>query len=373
MSKSTNRIAIVGCGPRALSVALYIITYLPEYKIDIYDDSCLSTWTYPNILEEMQMRSPVHFDLVTNDPNMREYSLSRFLGIKAGNQVLSQSALEALNYPVSRTQFIDYLGYIKDILTNYGVNYVYEKANVVTSNTVNNKPYTFTVLTIGSQNKIDIPKWLQDRELLSLIKPLKDCQLVKDKKILVVGSGQSAAEYCAYFNQNNKVTWLLNKPIKSHPYPVPSYIDWGERSALSPFYKSLQTDKTKLQYLQDVRKWGPTITPNILCKIEVSKNITKIHFLGSREVKEYIIDNNIDFILVAIGAQVDLNNLPIKQRLERSNIIKGLPKVFPGYLMSNNVYVSGVAAVDYGGPRQGSLVSTGETSMEIIESMKQRI
>lgn len=368
-----NKIGIVGCGPRALSVALYITKYLPEIEIDIYDNECLSTWQYPNLLEDMQMRSPVHFDLVTNDVAMREYSLARFLNIKVGNQVLNQQALEALNYPVTRSNFISYLLHIKQLLINLGVNFISEKAYDVTSNSINNKVYTFTVLTIGSQEKIVTPKWLQDTELLPLIRELKDSQQVKDKNILVVGSGQSAAEYCSFFSKSNTIKWLTNKEIKSHPYPVPSFLEWGERSALGSFYKTLQTDKARLDYITDVKRWGPTITPHILCKIQNSKNIERIEFLGSREMKEYIKKEGIDLILVAIGSQVDLSNLPIKQRIVRSNIIKGIPKVLPGYLLSNNIYVSGVIAADYGGPRQGSLVSTGETSLEIVNSMKERI
>lgn len=366
------KIAIVGCGPRGLSAALYILSYIDEVSIDIYDPDCLKTWSFPNLLDDIRMRSPITFDLVTNDPDMYRFSLSKFMNINLKPLPLNQSSLEALDHPVDRKSFIEYLHYIKDFLIKSGVNFIKETAHTITAFSVNNNKYDAVILSMGSSTKRVYPNWLRDEEVKYLVKPLSESHDIKNENILVVGSGQSAAEYVAYFSSNNIVHWMCNKELKIHNYPAPSYTEWKEHSALGKVFLNLKTKQEKKNYLRDVKQWGPSITPHTYSEIKYNKtSIRNLSYEGSRDIKAYIANNNISCILVAIGGQPDITRAPIGSAV-LSEVNPYLPKVYPGYKMSNGIYVTGLIALDYGGPRQGSLVSTGDTSKEIALDIKNK-
>jgi predicted RND superfamily exporter protein len=147
-------------------------------------------------------------------------------------------------------------------------------------------------------------------------------------------------------------------------------MEWKGNTALGKYYLTLPNDSTKSAYIQAVKEWGPTILPSTFNSIK-HKNINYISYSASSEIKRYIEDNKIEAIVVSIGSNADITKIPIYKSVDMSPIISNVPKLYKEFKMSNGLYVTGTLAVDYGGPRQGSLVSTGDTSRAILNDIKE--
>ena len=70
-------ITIIGAGPRGLSLALYAL--FKNYKVTLIDSNPLHTWASDYLISDLEMKSPLSFDLVTYIKELQEFSLSNYL------------------------------------------------------------------------------------------------------------------------------------------------------------------------------------------------------------------------------------------------------------------------------------------------------
>lgn len=316
------KITVAGLGPRGLSVCLYALAR--GLEVTAYDPNPLGTWAPPQILPQFTLRSPSTFDLVTNGPDsLQVYSLRTYLGYPSPTG-LTQEQLETDEYRPSRIQMSAYL--------NWVWNQIRDSIDWIPTTC----PSPPTVMAIGSGIP-KIPVWAQNTRLLNQITNNPNHT---GRRLLVIGSGQQAAEWVVQLAVNNQVSWVHN-PARSSLYPVPSYTDWGEKTALGSHYSSNLNTMQQAFYLAAVKQWQPSITPEVLAQLDTAD----YEDISSQQA----LNINWDAVVLATGRQTTQHELH-------------------NFRASNGVYYTGTSAINYDGPRQGSLISAGPTAHSIINS-----
>jgi len=361
-----KKLVIVGCGPRALAVALRASLY--DYNITIIDEFPLGTWSTSNMLEDMLMRSPISFDLTTFYPELAQYSLASFLN---KNVVYStQKDVEECTILCTRQEFKLYLNYIYSILlrkniviNNSNVSLVTETNVVCKNSTI--VPYDYLILSTGKNNHIiDIPNYLRNKHLLTI----KDIiyKNYTNREVNVIGSGQQAAEIVEYLSRNkSNVTWIQKHTPLVEPYPTPSIKNWGLYSALGNYYSTLSSITSRDEYLMNVKNWGPSITPHITTQLQKqSFNL----LLNPSTTKE--LNLNAYFIL-ALGFKQDIKLLNFNFNIALDKHATNFPSIKKDFQSTShpNIYFTGLLALRFDGPRQGSIISSAFTATTIINSM----
>jgi len=368
------KIAIVGAGPRGLSVTLYAL--YKGHKVTLIDPLPLHTWTSDYLIEDLEMRSPLTFDLVTYLEELQEFNLSKYLDYNLPF-TNSQAAIESCNIKVKRKDFCSYLEWVLSYLINKKIKLIKQTVVSVEGNTVNLANGKFikgdaVVFCTGYKGKDNIPNWIKNTNLKDkLVKLNTVLQKPEDyfnKKWLVLGSGQGAAEQVNYFSSDLKgeVTWVIKKEPKVNQYPAPNYREWGTKSALGSYYRSLNTYKDRLDYLFKVKQWQPSITPYIAAKLK-DTNFNKVIVRDYSEV----INAEIDYISLVTGLIPNSSSLPVE--VNTNSYIANFPDITDTFKVNYpnaNWYVSGILATAYDGPRQHSLISAGITAKEIIEDIE---
>jgi lysine/ornithine N-monooxygenase len=366
-------ITIIGAGPRGLSVALYAL--YKNYNITLIDSNPLHTWTSDYLIADLEMRSPLSFDLVTYIEGLQEFSLANYLELDYAF-TNNQTTIESSKTKVTREQFCSYLqwvySYLEDKITiiqqtvvDVQTNKVYLANNTVIESDV-------VVFCTGYQGKSNIPNWLANTNIsnkqikLSTVLQNKDNYL--NKKWLVVGSGQGAAETVEYLcNLSGNVTWAVNKKAKVSQYPAPTYSQWGSKSALGGYYKSLTNYKDRLDYLKKVKQWQPSITPYIANKLK-QVNYQTLQINNYNDISNLYVD----YVVLAAGITPLFNALPTSTLVPTNAYLPNFPDITANFkinLPNCNWYTSGILATAYDGPRQHSLISAGLTAKEIIEDI----
>ena len=366
-------ITIIGAGPRGLSVALYALH--KNYKVTLIDPKPLHTWTSDYLISDLEMRSPLSFDLVTEVKELQKFSLANYLKLDYTFNS-NQTTIEANKTKVTREQFCSYLqwiySYLQDKITIVKQTVVDVQENKVYLNNSTVIDSNAVVFCTGYQGKPNIPNWLANTSMLNkqikLFTVLQNKNNYLNKKWLVVGSGQGAAETVEYLgNLPSSVTWVTTKQAKASQYPAPTYSNWGSKSALGDYYKKLTNYKDKLDYLKKVKQWQPSITPYIADKLK------QVNY-QSLQVNSYndISNLNVDYVVLAAGITPSINSLPTTTVIPTNFYLPNFPDIANNFkinLPNCNWYVSGILATAYDGPRQHSLISAGLTAKEIIEDI----
>lgn len=359
-----KKLLIIGAGPRGLAIALQALQY--NLDIILLDPSPISTWTPPNIINDMYMRSPITFDLTTFNKELYNFSLPKFLNKDIA--VFTQEEVESIPLFCSRTEFKNYLNFIILYLKNQGIKFYREYVHTIDFNKVltkSNNEFYFDYIVIASgreTQELKYPCYLNSNNII----PNNKLYFHKwnNKKVYVVGSGQQSAEYVYYLtNHRANVTWIQKYTPKVNQYPIPSYLEWGSQTALGNFYIQQALDKNI--YLKNVKDWMPSITPYIANKL--------------KEVKYDILfnpttTNNIDttskFIL-ATGYNQNIDKINFNFDLARDKINNYLPSIIKDFQSSSNsnIYFTGLLAARYDGPRQGSIISAADTATTILNSI----
>lgn len=360
-----KHLVIVGAGPRGLAVALRALQYKDKFKISIVDPNPMSTWKFPYMLPDMEMRSPITFDLVTFQRDLQQYSLAKFL--KKEVKAETQRDVEFNNEFCRRKEFVNYLKYVIALLKREGVSFVPRLTLGISATFITTDkgeiPYDYLVLAAGkATQKTKCPKYLRGKSLLTT-ECLFDCSWFK-KPVNIIGSGQQSAEIVEYLaSQGAKVYWLQKHTPKVHQYPIPSFKEWGIASALGPYYSKTAINRSK--YLQDVKAWGPTITPYISNLLKQRK-YTVINNPGST--------NDIDMegqFFLATGYTNEIELLPTTFNIKKNRNNTLLPDIVNSFQSSSNpnIYFTGSLATHFDGPRQGSIISSGLTAHTILLSI----
>lgn len=339
------KVGIIGAGPRGLAVALE--ARFRGHEPILIDPCPLKTWYQMD--PYMAMRSPIGFDLTVGSPHLAEYSLAHWLGLPYRGHI-SQDELEADQSIVLREQFT---AYCESILSLFQV--VKDKAvRVVTNKDVFigsglQLNMDMLVIAAGSAKRQQLPKWIPSR----IVRPLDQAH----GKVMVVGGGQSGGEAVSYLVQRgHEVVWVLHKHPKVSRYPVPSWEDWGCRSALGGYYKSIERSE-QLRYIQEVRKWQPSITPNLA--LDIQKALV---------IKEGQPVRDVDSVVLCGGSMPDIKQTNVLPNLYEKDIeLTHLPKLDKGFKSVSGIRFTGLLALGYDGPRQGSVVSSAPTAREIFD------
>lgn len=358
-------IVILGAGPRGLAMALRACQQKDKYNIYLVDKNPLSSWKFPNMLPELQMRSPITFDLTTFQKDLQEYSLSTFLNHPI-EYASTQMEVEFNDVFCGRKEFVKYLEYIKTQLHKEGCIFIkhhcmeINETNIVLTNGIV-LDFDYLVVALGgASSKPNYPNYLKGNPNIKFVKDL--CE--KDwynLPVNVVGSGQQAAEIVHYLlTQKAKVVWVKSKEVKVNQYPVPSYKIWGIGSALSDHYL---INPNKQEYLKKVKAWTPSITPYI------HNELQKFKYESIIPTSTNDLNNDAYFVLAA-GSTHSLDNLPFNFKIERHNNPL-FPKLKYGFrsVSHPNISFTGLLTVPYDGPRQGSIISSGPTAAQIMECL----
>jgi len=383
MKPSDLTVIIIGLGPRGLGVALRLLD--AGYRVIGIDPNPLQTWSSLQLINSMDMRSPTSFDLVSlcSKDIRNTYSLNRYISIYEDYKTYRD--YEECNHYVSRDVFYSYINYLYKVYILGNNNFTLQEDRVIeikynqvrlSSNKViaGNR----IVIASGPGYKRIVPPWVNNSQVN--VKLLGYQQILKEppvgKVILVCGGGQAGAEYTKYLvDKGNYVYWVVrDKTIKVQQYPIPTYKDWQAKSCFSDFYRQLTIDpKHQIDYLEKVKAWGPSITPNINEELQSIKD-------GYTIVKEYDRTYNLsnlikecDGIVLCTGFNISISALPINDHLELDSRSGRYPLLKSGFKASNGHYYTGVLATLYDGPRQNSLFSIGLTSQEILEDINKSL
>jgi FAD-NAD(P)-binding len=338
-----DRVNIVGLGPRGLAVALHALRRGLEVRA--YDPNPLGGWKSNNI-PDLMMRSPITFDLATYLE--ADYTLANYLQVSTvDTTTATQEEIEAEVRRCDRATFEGYLSHCLNRALKAGLQIVPEKLTIVNGA----EP---TVIATGDRLGFRLPTWLTNNIRAKPLTYFIQAEM-RSQRILVIGSGQGAAEAVAYLSENNRVTWS-SKFHRVDEYPAPSYKHWKGLSALGHYYRGLTSMSTRLRYLKRVKEWGPSITPYIV-NVLSQRDYTLIPVITcSSDLPE------VDYICVATGYKPILG-----VEVSYQAYLPNVPLVSEGFSINNNVYVTGPSALYYDGPRQNSLISAGSTAREIID------
>lgn len=359
-----KHLVIIGAGPRGLAVALRASKY-KDFKITIVDNNPISTWTFPNMLPDIRMRSPITFDLTTFHPDLKDYSLATFLNKKL--KAITQNEVEENNTYCNRLEFVSYLKFIITQLKKQGVYFARHRIKKVTINKIYSEnniiiPFDYLVMATGRKTQENkIPTYLRNKTVKT-INTIHDNSWF-NKDINIVGSGQQSAELVEFFlRQKANVTWIQKYSPLISQYPVPSFKEWTYKSALGNYYNRTHN---KNDYLKKVKQWGPSITPLI------SKRLEKFNYtilLNPSSTNE--INLNSEFIL-ATGFNQKLKLLNLDFEIDKNLIDPYLPRINKDFASTShpNIYFTGLLALRYDGPRQGSIISSALTAYTIINNI----
>lgn len=366
-------IVIVGAGPRSLAIALDLVRQ--GIRPTIIDPAPIHTWQAPNIIPDIQMRSPVTFDLVTFREDLQNFTLASFLN-KEIPFTNSQKEVEQCEIPVFRDQFCEYLQHIWNYVSA-GSTVIQEKVVSIKENSVVTDTQEIEadkiIIATGYTSTLEKPPvWVIGTPLREKVVPLSF--LIKNKpinkRVAIIGSGQGAAEavYMAASNHNT-VYWCVNHTINVHQYPAPPYSAWKKLSALGPYYRTLKNSDDQLSYLSKVKQWQPTITPYIAEKLETVKDkFTQIFPTSSNNLED--IFEQLDHIVVLSGNLPNINLVPFAKEVQINPYIPNFPLLGKGFkIPETNFYFTGLLAIGYDGPRQASLISAGITAQEILQDI----
>lgn len=365
-----KKIAIIGAGPRGLSIALYALSV--GLNVTVIDPHPLCSWSKNQMLENLEMRSPISFDLVTYLPELQEFSLANFLG--ESWDFTNQVKVETNETKVLRSEFFQYLSFVWDYILPK-INFIKKEVVSISDHSIvllnKKKPLNFDyiVLASGHHSKSKLPFWIENTSYQN--KVISTQQILRNsytnKSFLVIGSGQGSAEYVSYLAKENKVTWLLKRFPKINQFPAPSYKEWKTRSALGNFYSYLPLEK-RSEYLRRIKEWQPSITPTIKSLLDNSEFTCLFSDdLESQKVIELL--EKTDHILIQTGFNPTIANLPIKGNIEVDRELSQFPVLTNFQLKDLPIFITGVLATGFDGPRQHSLVSAGLTSKQIINTI----
>lgn len=363
-------IAILGAGPRGLAVALQAVE--KGLQTLLIDTEVAGSWSSSSMAPNLQMRSPVSFDLVTRVSYLQQYSFASYLEVDCP-YTESQQELESCETFAPRSKFYKYcLSVFKELQKQSNFNFLEYRGKVTEPQKVlvegEEISATNIVLAVGSVGTKQEMTWIEKTPIKEKATPVSEVLRNKPsgEKIAVIGSAQFAAEMVQYLAPDNHVIWCQKKRPRVTQYPAPSWTERGQRGALGAYYRRLPGTVNKLAYLSSVKEWQPSITP--LIEMQLRFLAAKYDLITFSKYEDLYPVLSADRVLLLTGLANDYKDLPIDFPIDSNPYIPQFAKLTLGFKTSQrSLHITGLQAIAYDGPRQASVVSAGETAKEILD------
>jgi thioredoxin reductase len=353
-----TKVMIIGAGPYGISLAYELWRLKVPFVIAGHP---FSLW-FDHTLGSMSIRSDRHTsEIYTRQDvfNMKRYIMRKF----------PDRADELLSKRIPTTVFRDYLQDVLDRLP-----FPIERQKVMT---VRKQGTSFvhtledgleviseaSVVATGIENHRVIPDGLTslsaDRMMHSW--QVADYEKVKNKHLLIVGAGQSAAECAAHLSGENQVTWVMRKkpvfysePINL-PKPVFKFILYG-----SPYFYFVPQ---RVKSLLGKKFVETTITPDMkgiwesdrIRIVYADVNDLKLYEDEGGKVQSDVLQAAFDGVIAATGFQYRLDALHFLHKdLKLSIQVKnGIPIInFRFQTSVKKLYMVGGITENHYGPAQ---------------------
>ena len=360
-------VTIIGAGPRGLSTAIIALSQGKE--VTLIDPEPFSTWQVPQALPDFEMRSPLTFDLVTGAGEaLQSYSFAQFLNRDIPYSA-DQRTVEACSIRATRAQFADYLQDVFNRLKPQ-ITYLKEPVTLIKANRVVTSSQTVKsdkiVIALGrALEEARCPDWVAKSQYQTRV--IDDETLLNPSpgRYLVIGSGQQAAERLLYLHaQGCEVALASHQNWTPYEYPVPDYRIWYHQSALGPYYQHLKGPSAKRRYLGRVKAWQPTVSPMVY------QALSQIQYPSfwvdsTEQLQDWLGAEG--RIVLASGRVFRFDQLPLDYDVKASLVNTQWPELTRFRLPEiPSICFTGIAALAYGGPTQGSLISAARTAKELL-------
>ncbi|MCC3372367.1 NAD(P)-binding domain-containing protein [Cohnella sp. REN36] len=305
-------VMIVGAGPYGISLAYELWRLKVPFVIA---GQPFSLW-FDHTLGSMSIRSDYHTSEIYTRDNT--FNIKRYI-----QQKFPDRADELLNHRISTSVFRDYL---RDVLKR--LPFPIERQKVVH---VKKQGALFvhtledgrqviseaSIMATGIENHGVIPEGLASlrSDLVLHSWQVADYENIKNKRLLVVGAGQSAAECAAHLSKENQVTWVMRKqpvfysePINL-PKPAFKFILYA-----SPYYYFLPP---RIKSLLGKKFVETTMTPdmknvwesNDLRTVYADVNDLKLYEDKDGPIKSDVLNESYDGVIAATGFRYRLDAL----------------------------------------------------------------
>lgn len=335
MSSTKTHTLIIGAGPYGLSLANYLSHYRKPFVIA---GKPMELWRR-HTFDSMRLRS----DTATSEIGHPEdgFSFERFR-METG---LSLSDTKG-QLPVS--VFRDYINWCEsrfrfDIREQY-VTHLQRQSSGLYAATLDDGKIIRSqqvILATGIAHHLHIPNNLQQAKRIIHSYDVQTIQSLQDRRVLVVGAGQSAAESIAVLQNNrNRVDWYTRSdPIFfSEPLNLPKWV-FNQIVRLPRLFRALppQLLDSTLGLFS-----ATTITPNFENMLDQHQRFTRCPDLSAY-----------DAIIAATGYRYHLRDLPFMDGALRQKIrqYRNLPVVSPRFESSvPGLYFLGAMTEPFFGP-----------------------
>lgn len=361
---------IIGTGPYGISIANVLHYNKSSFAIA---GKPFELW-YHHTLDSMAIRSDWHTSEIFSPNNA--YDFRKFLYNTYPNK-----ATEILKDRIPIDIFRNYLQFVErslpynidteyvKLLEKVGNHYhttlangrVIESEKVVIATGIGGHKYLPKSLNQFSTTEV-IHAWQKDK-----------IQNISEKRVLVVGAGQSAAESIVHIKKNNSISWCLKKdPIfysepLNLPVPIFKFI-----LKISPYFYFLP--KT-LKYRFGKKYVIATITPDMQndltqTNVEILKTDVDTLQLTKKNNKIYsnTLNKEFDIIIAATGYKFSLQNMnfiaeSLREQIKTENQLPQLNFSFETNI--NGLYFAGGMAEPTCGPAQRFIMGATHAATKI--------
>lgn len=369
-----TKILIIGSGPYGVGIA----NTLSEYKIPF--SICGNTFDLwlEHTLSTMSIRSDWHTSEIYSSKN--RFGMKKFIFDN-----YKDDAKEIIQNKIPINLFRNYLKYVQNNLDfpvkRKAVTGLSRKGNAFICEFSDGEieEAERVVIATGIGLHVSIPEEIKKLNSKNIYHCyfVNDYEDLKNKKILIIGAGQSAGEGIVHLKKNNKITWVYKtKPVYySEPLNLPT-----------PVFKLILNISPFFYYLPDrmKKKFGKkyvisTITPDLQEELEAG-DVEKVHI----DANELELDNRgnkvvskklgkeFDAVISATGYRYHINNLKfldndIKKDIENRNGIPGLDYDFQTSI--KNLYMVGGIAEPVYGPAQRFMMGARHAAKRILRAL----
>jgi thioredoxin reductase len=366
-----TKVMIIGAGPYGISLAYELWRLKVPFVIS---GQPFSLW-FDHTLGSMSIRSDSHTSEIYTQQDV--FNMKRYIKWK-----FPDHADELLKKRIPTAVFRDYL---QDVLARLPFSIERQKVMNVTKqgmsfiHTLEDGQEVISdasVVATGIENHRVIPDGLTSLSAEHMMHSwqVADYEYMKNKQLLVVGAGQSAAECAAHLSEENQVTWVMRKkpvfysePINL-PKPVFKFILYG-----SPYFYFLPQQVKSLLGKKFVET---TITPDMkriwesdrIRIVYADVNDLKLYEDDGGKVKSDVLNAAFDGVIAATGFQYRLDALHfLDKELKLSIQVKsGIPIINYRFQTSvEKLYMVGGITETHYGPAQRFMMGSRHATLTL--------